>query len=505
MVEHPALNRKVGGSRPPGPIMEPLGGVERVALKTAGGEIREFLAKVDTGSDGTSLDESVAKDLGLGPGAVTSKVKSSHGVSVRPVIHCTFTLAGVQINADVNITDRSKLKFPMLIGKDVLNRYGFIVDTNKELLLHVGRSELTAAVVSLGSESSLRTIDEMGKLFKHVDNIDMKKIELRLDPKKHEILYGGKPLGSYDCVYVKGSFRYAQVSETIARFIFSKCYTPIHPSSFEVVHDKLSTHLVLHENNIPMPATYFAASRSAARDLLKGVKYPIIMKFPKGTQGKGVLFADSYTSANTILDALDTLKQPFIVQEYIDTNGEDIRAIVLGNHVVAAMKRKAASDDIRSNIHMGGLGEKVTLDEKTSAICVKTAKVLMADICAVDLLMGPHGALVIEANISPGLQGITKATGINVAQEIAKFLYDKAVEFRKRSMSDDTQKLFEETGLGKSTITLTTEIGVRGNSILIPDAAIKKTGFVDGDMVELSVSDSELKLKRKNDNKTGGL
>ena len=275
---------------------------------------------------------------------------------------------------------------------------------------------------------------------------------------------------------------------------------PINPESFGIVHDKLSTHLILQENNIPMPTTYFAASREAARKLLKKINYPIILKFPKGTQGKGVMFADSYTSANTILDALDSLKQPFIIQEFIETMGTDTRVIVLGEKVAAAMKRKAAKGDVRSNIHSGGMGEEVILDEKTRRLCIKTAKVLKSEICAIDLLDGAHGPVVIEANISPGLQGITKATGKNVAAMIAEFLYMKTHAIKSNEDKGKKENLFEEMGLSQNgkngSDCLITPLRIKNNSIIVPELILKKTKLYDGEDVEIKFKEGQILFKK---------
>ncbi len=483
---------------------ESLGLIEKVGLKTKDGSIREVLAKVDTGADNSSIDETLAMDLGLGPIVDTHKVKSSHGSSVRPVIRCEIILRSMAFEIEANIKDRHNLKYPMLIGKDIIQSQGFIVDPTKKPEQFVNReppkSNLRAAVVSLGSTSSLWTIEEMTKYFKVVDNLNLAHVEVRLDSKSPLILYEGKPIPQYDCIFLKGSFRYVQVLETISRFLYKDSYIPFHPSSFATIHDKLSTHLILQENNIPMPATYFAASRDAAKKLLKTLNYPIILKFPKGTQGRGVMFADSFTSANTILDALDSLKQPFIIQEYIDTGGEDVRAIVLGNKVIAAMVRKAGSEEVRSNIHAGGIGEKILLDEKTQALCVRTAQVLKADICAIDLLVGPKGPLVIEANISPGLQGITKATKINVAEKIAEFLYKKTASLHAESSENGSNKLFEELGLnskeGKEIHSIITNLTLRGSSIVVPDLILHKTGLLNGEEVDIKFKDGEISFKR---------
>ncbi|MEK6905072.1 MAG: hypothetical protein AABX24_01600, partial [Nanoarchaeota archaeon] len=177
---------------------------------------------------------------------------------------------------------------------------------------------MKAALISLGSKSSLMTGEAMKKYFDHVDQLELKKIEIRLG-KESGIFYEEKPLDSYDCVYVKGSFRYANLLCSITSMLEGKVsYMPLPTSTFTTVHNKLLTHLVLQQHNIPMPRTYLSSTIETAKELLKRVNYPIVMKFPEGTQGKGVMFADSISSASSLLDALGALNQPFIIQEYID-------------------------------------------------------------------------------------------------------------------------------------------------------------------------------------------
>ncbi|MEK6900486.1 MAG: RimK family alpha-L-glutamate ligase, partial [Nanoarchaeota archaeon] len=287
---------------------------------------------------------------------------------------------------------------------------------------------MKAALISLGSKSSTMTLEAMKKYFERVDDLNLKKIEIRLG-RENGIFYEEKLLESYDCVYAKGSYRYANLLCSIASMLEGKViYMPLPASTFTTVHNKLLTHLILQQHNIPMPRTYLSSTTEAAKELLKKVNYPIVMKFPEGTQGKGVMFADSISSASSLLDALGVLNQPFIIQEYIETGGTDIRALVIGEKVVAAMRRKAQTEEKRANIHAGGKGEPIQLSREVSNLAVATAKALKADICGVDILEGPTGSLVIEANISPGLQGLGEATGVDLPDLIAKFLNRKTEE-----------------------------------------------------------------------------
>jgi len=339
---------------------------------------------------------------------------------------------------------------------------------------------MKAALISLGSQSSIMTAEAMKKYFDRVDMIQLKNVEVTLG-KEGGVFYQGKPLENYDCLYVKGSFRYANLLRSIASMLENKTpYMPIPANSFSTVHNKLLTHLVLQQHNIPMPKTYISPNTEEAKELLKRVNYPIVMKFPEGTQGKGVMFADSISSASSLLDALGALNQPFIIQEYIDTGGTDIRALVVGEKVVAAYQRRAKTEEKRANIHAGGSGEPVQLSRETINIALDTAKALQTDICGVDILEGHLGPLVIEANLSPGLQGISKVSTLDIPNEIAKFLFQKTEKIlsasKKIATTEVMKELSPENGNSHEVIT---DLKLRGERILLPHWVTKITGFDD--------------------------
>ena len=359
---------------------------------------------------------------------------------------------------------------------------------------------MKAAIISLGSKSSQWVADAMTSYFNEVDMIQLKEIEVRMG-KDGGILYQGELLSDYDCIYVKGSFRYANLLASIANLLEGKVpYMPIAGSAFTVVHNKLLTHLVLQQHNIPMPKTYVSSTTEAAKDLLKKVNYPIVMKFPEGTQGKGVMFADSISSASSLLDALGALNQPFIIQEYIETGGSDIRALVVGDKVVAAMRRKAQKEEKRSNIHAGGAGESVQLTRELMNIALDTAKALGADICGVDILESPLGPLVIEANISPGLQGLSQVVPINVADEIAKFMFRKTEEIvlgKKKQESADVMKEIEIENANEGQ-EIITNLQLRGERILLPELVTKITKFSDRKEYTVKVRKGKLEIEEFN-------
>ncbi|MFC1741708.1 RimK family alpha-L-glutamate ligase [Nanoarchaeota archaeon] len=335
---------------------------------------------------------------------------------------------------------------------------------------------MKAAIISLGSKSSQWTYEAMKRYFKEADNIDLRNIEVDLRAKSPVVLYKGKSLPKYDCIYLKGSFRYLQIMSSIAAVLDNKVFMPIAPYAFTVGHDKLLTHLSLQQHKIPMPETYISANPAAAKLVLEKLSYPIVMKFPSGTQGKGVMFAESYNSAASMLDAFSALNQPIIVQNYIETGGMDIRAIVVGDKVVAAMERKAIEGERRANIHAGGKGTPVKLDYKTKELAVKTASVLGAKICAVDILKGKKGPMVIEVNLSPGLQGVTEATGIDVADIMAKYLYEATKKFHGESAHIEAD-LIKSAGISPNAKTIMTNVQLNRERIILPKIITEVSGL----------------------------
>lgn len=362
---------------------------------------------------------------------------------------------------------------------------------------------MKAALISLGSTSSQWTADEMKKLFDEVDVLNIKQIEVILGSKSGQVLHEGKPLPKYDCIYAKGSFRYANLLHSLSSILEEKTYMPLASFAWTNGHDKLLTHLCLEKAGIPMPETYLSSTPEAAKKLLEQITYPIILKLPKGTHGKGVMFAESYAAASSMLDALSALNQPFIIQEFIPASGEDIRAFVVGDEVIAAMKRVAAEGEQRANIHAGGSAIPITLDLHSQKIAIRAAKALNSDVCAVDMMMSIKGPVVIELNTSPGLQGITKATGINVAEKIAKFLYKKAKEKNTEHKDVTTKEIFDELGLNKpkkkinnGVQNIISELDFRGEKILLSEIITKTAKFKPDQEYTINVKEGQLEIKK---------
>jgi ribosomal protein S6--L-glutamate ligase len=197
--------------------------------------------------------------------------------------------------------------------------------------------------------------------------------------------------------------------------------------------NKLRTMQILARKRIPIPKTLFAKDTSNIEthlELLGGA--PVIIKVQEGTQGLGVMIADSKKSAKSIIESLYNLNVNIIIQEFIEeANGQDIRVYIVGNRIVASMLRSSGSEDFRSNVHRGGTMESVTLTQYEKKIAIQTAKVLGLPVCGVDIIRSNRGPLVIEANSSAGLEGIETHTRVNVAAEIIKYVEKNARKFGK--------------------------------------------------------------------------
>ena len=349
---------------------------------------------------------------------------------------------------------------------------------------------MRAAIISQGSLSSKWIAEELKKVFDDVDVLDIKDFEVSLGGHHPEVSYEGKPLmKDFDCIYAKGSFRYVTLLRSLTTILGTKAYMPIRPGAFTAGHDKLLTHLKLQAANISQPRTWVVATAHAAKKLLKKIEYPVVMKLPAGTHGKGVMLADTAESASSMIDALALLKQPFLLQEYIETNGTDTRAFVIGDEVVAAMKRTAAEGEKRANIHSGGSAIACELDEASKQVALETARAVGADICAVDLLIKNKKPMVIEINLSPGLQAITRVTKINIAQKIAKFLYAKAKEFKMKQVGVTLAQLTPD----KEVIT---KLDFRAGRMLLPEAATSLSKLTSQDEVSLTVAKGKITIKK---------
>ncbi len=199
--------------------------------------------------------------------------------------------------------------------------------------------------------------------------------------------------------------------------------------------DKLRSLQLLSRKGLGLPTTTFAHSPHDLDQVIEEVGgAPLVIKLLEGTQGKGVVLAETKKAAESVIQAFMELKADILVQEFIkEANGEDIRAFVVGKRVIAAMKRTAPEGEFRSNLHRGGTAELVKLTPQEREAAVKSARAMGLNIAGVDMLRSDRGPLIMEVNSSPGLQGIESATGKDVAGMIIEFIEKNARPYRTKT------------------------------------------------------------------------
>ena len=199
--------------------------------------------------------------------------------------------------------------------------------------------------------------------------------------------------------------------------------------------DKLRSMQILAKHGLGLPLTAYANDPKAAEEIIKAVKGPpVVIKLLEGTQGIGVVLAETMSSAKSVIEAFRGANVNILVQEFIkEAGGTDIRALVVGGKVVAAMQRTGAADDFRSNLHRGGSAQliKITPEERSTA--VRAAKHMGLNVCGVDMLRSNHGPVIMEVNSSPGLEGIESATGKDIAGMIIDFIAANAKDGKTKT------------------------------------------------------------------------
>lgn len=207
--------------------------------------------------------------------------------------------------------------------------------------------------------------------------------------------------------------------------------------------DKLRSLQILSKYGVDMPKTVFASNKANAKDVIKlSGGTPLVLKILEGTQGVGVVLAETQKAAQSVLDAFYGMEVNLLVQEFIEeAHGEDIRAFVVDGKVVGAMKRKGAEGDFRSNLHQGGSAQNHVLSRKERSTAIAAAKAMGLGVCGVDMIPSKRGPLVMEVNSSPGLEGIEKATESDIAGEIMNYIESNIVPLsdkKKRRHKPDT-------------------------------------------------------------------
>jgi ribosomal protein S6--L-glutamate ligase len=236
-----------------------------------------------------------------------------------------------------------------------------------------------------------------------------------------QVFYGDHPLEHVDAIIPRiGASVTFYGAAIIRQFEMQKVFTTTPSQSLIRSRDKLRSLQYLSQHDIDIPKSAFAKYPSDINNLIKQVGgAPLIIKLLEGTQGLGVVLAETQKAAKSVIEAFYGLEANIIVQEFIpEAKGSDIRAFVVDGRVVGAMKRQGAEGEFRSNLHRGGKGTVIELTEQEQAAAVHAAETMGLPVAGVDMLPSKRGPLILEVNSSPGLQGIEKATGVDIATQI---------------------------------------------------------------------------------------
>tara|TARA_R110002072_G_scaffold226960_2_gene383850 strand:+ start:4044 stop:4916 length:873 start_codon:yes stop_codon:yes gene_type:complete len=273
---------------------------------------------------------------------------------------------------------------------------------------------------------STRRIVEAGELRNHeMIVIDHAKCDLVIEKKNPQVYYKGEKLEGIDAIIPRiGASITFYGTAVVRQFEMMKVFSTLESQALNRSRDKLRSLQVLSRAGLGMPKTAFTNNSSEVSSIIEKVGgAPCIIKLLEGTQGVGVVLAETKSAAESVLEAFHGLQAKVIVQEFIaEAKGADIRAFVVDGVVVGAMKRQGKEGEFRSNLHQGGSATVHELSDEEENAALKAAKSLGLGICGVDMLQSNSGPMIMEVNSSPGLEGIEGATNVDIAKKIIRYI-----------------------------------------------------------------------------------
>lgn len=283
------------------------------------------------------------------------------------------------------------------------------------------------AILSRGPDlySTRRLREAAEELGHEVDIIDTLHCYMDITSSKPTVRYNGQELPKYDAIIPRiGASITFYGTSVVRQFEMMGTFVVNESVAISRSRDKLRSLQLLSRKGIGLPRTGFASKPDKVDDVIKNVGgAPVVIKLLEGTQGIGVVLAETKKAAESIIEAFMGLKANILVQEYIkEAGGADIRCLVVGGKVIAAMKRQSAEGEFRSNLHRGGTATLVKLSPAERKTAVDAAKAMGLNMCGVDILQSNNGPVVMEVNSSPGLEGIEEATHKDVAKMVIQFI-----------------------------------------------------------------------------------
>ncbi len=290
--------------------------------------------------------------------------------------------------------------------------------------------------VSLNVYSTKRIAEEAQNCGHYIELIDHTKCTVKLRSGSPQIYLGDESItDDFDAIIPRiGTNVTRHGAAIVKQFEMNGIFSTARSLGITRARNKVRTLQIMAKKGIPIPETLFSINPDNIEEQIKMLGgTPVIIKLQEGTQGIGVILAETQKSAKSILDTFYKMDTSVLMQEYIEeANGEDIRIIVVGNKVVASMKRSSALEEFRSNVHRGAETMAIIPTPEEQAIATDAVKYLGLGVAGVDLIRSNRGPLLIEVNASPGLRGIEEATGINVAREIVKYVELKGHRHKKQ-------------------------------------------------------------------------
>jgi len=284
-------------------------------------------------------------------------------------------------------------------------------------------------IVILSRDTSLystKRLKEAAEQYGHnCKVVDHLRCDIIIEKNEPKIFYHGEPLVDVDAIIPRiGASVTFYGTAVVRQFEMKNVFSAVESQAIVRSRDKLRSLQILSREGLGMPKTAFTNFSREEKNLVEQVGgAPLIIKLLEGTQGLGVMLAETKKAAQSVIEAFHGLKARIIVQEFIKEAGaSDIRAFIVDGEVVGAMRRTGKEGEFRSNLHRGGQAEIIKLSRAEKAAALKAAKALGLAVAGVDMLKSSRGPLIIEVNSSPGLQGIEKATGVDIAGKIIEYI-----------------------------------------------------------------------------------
>ena len=384
-------------------------------------------------------------------------VKSSSGdTEKRYVIKVPLKMGESLFEIEVTLTNRDSMGYRMLLGREAM-QHRMLVDPSASFLLgdktfeevisvygtsQVSRTGLKIGILASNPELySNQRIMEAGRSRGHdIEFLNIKQCYMKLDADAPEVHYrGGRILGDFDAVIprIRPSVTFYGCALT-RHFESLGVYTLNGSLSISQSRDKLFSLQLLQQSGLDIPTSGFASSPVDTNDLIDMVGgAPLIVKLLEGSQGRGVVLAETRKAAESVINAFTSLKANLLVQEFVkEAQGKDLRCFVIDGKVVASIERTAAPGEFRANIHQGGTAQVVKVTKEEKYLALKATKVMGLDVAGVDIIRSNKGPLLLEVNSSPGLEGIETATDKDIASLLIVAI-EKKLSWKPAENSND--------------------------------------------------------------------